>query len=331
LKANDNVDLELQVSFTSFTNDHDIQISSELAGTNCVVSTYDEEFKRDVEVQLIPERTGNLMLYGWVLPSTSSFTLKVTLSGKVPADATGQNITLIRISELSLGSQIGTPYKLERPLINPQEVTSQITSVRSDLQTFKQTIVDQASTGVDTSQASGKATEAENALNKADSLKSTSFSQAITQVETARTAIQNGYTLLDKATAQFEIDQVEQTMAEVESMVTYFTTNRSVSQTDPRLIAITNKYDLASQSVSSAHDLVTAGNYLNGKAKAVEAARYANDAYNLSTVLKTELGEGGFGLPGINPLFLALGLGIVVIGVVGYFAYRKFFHWDELG
>ncbi|MDD1673609.1 MAG: hypothetical protein LUP99_04285, partial [Methanomicrobiales archaeon] len=65
--------------------------------------------------------------------------------------------------------------------------------------------------------------------------------------------------------------------------------------------------------------------------KAVEASQYADDAYNLSTAMKTDIGEGGFGLPGINPLFLALGISVIVMGVVGYFAYRKFFHWDEQG
>jgi hypothetical protein len=330
LKPNDNVNLELQISAASFSNDHDIQITSHLTGISCVVTTYDEEFKRDVEVQVIQERTGNMMLYGWVLPPKSSFTLKVTFNGKVPADYTGQNISLIQISELSSGSLVGTPYKLERRLVNPQEIASQITNVRTDLQTFKQTIVSQASSGIDTSQASAKAVEAENALNKADSLKSTSFSQAITQIDTARTAIRDGNNLLEKAGAEYEINQVEQTMAEVESMVSYFTVNRSVSQTDSRLVAITNKYDLASQTISSANDLVSSGNYLNGKAKAAEAAKYANDAYDLSTALKTELGEG-IGLPGINPMFLILGLGVIVIGVVGYFAYRKFYHWDELG
>jgi hypothetical protein len=249
----------------------------------------------------------------------------------VPSTASG-NVTLLQIRELSGESVVsGSEYKIERSVVNPAEITSLITSARTELQSYKDTIATQGGLGVDITAASSKATEADNALAAADSLKSSSFSQASAKITTARTAIQDGYKLLDKAGAQFEINQVEQTMTQVESMVTYFTTNRSISQTDSRLIAITNKYDMASQSISSANDLVSSGNFLNGKAKAIEAARYADEAYNLSVALKTELGEGGFGLPGINPLFLVLGIGIIVIGVAGYFAYRKFFHWDELG
>jgi hypothetical protein len=330
LKANDNVNLELEMSVSGFSSSHDFQISGDLTGTSCVVSSYNEEITQYENVLVDQDRAGNWILLGWVLPTHSSFVLKITYSGKVPATSS-RNVTLVRISELSAGAVVGTPYVLERQMVNPQEVTSQITSVRSDLQALKQTITTKAGQGVDTSEASAKANEADSALAKADSLKSSSFSQALTQIDLARTAITNGYTLIDKAEAQQEIDQVEETMSEVESMVTYFTVNRSISQTDSRLIAITTKYDLASQSISTANDLVAAGNYLNGRAKAAEASKYANDAYNLSEVLKKEIGEGGISLPGINPLFLVIGIGVIAIGVVGYFAYRKFFHWDELG
>ncbi|MDD1677829.1 MAG: hypothetical protein LUO93_01425 [Methanomicrobiales archaeon] len=332
LRANDNVKVELEISMGTFTATHDLQFSSDLNSTVLIAEMYNDETKQYDPIQVTQDRSGKWFILGWLLPSDRSFIVRISFSGTVPSAVTGGNLSVVSISELSGGAVVsGSEYKLERQVINPQEVTSQMTSVRADLQTFKQTIVTQGSTGVDTSAASGKVTEAENALTKADSLKSTSYSQAIVQLDAARNAIKDGYILLDKAGAQHEIDQVEQTMSQVESMVTYFTVNRSISQTDSRLVAITNKYDLASQSISSAHDMVNAGNYLNGKAKALEAAKYANDAYNLSTTMKTELGEGGIALPGINPMFLVLGIGVIAIGVVGYFAYRKFFHWDELG
>jgi hypothetical protein len=330
LKANENVNLELQLSIGSFTSTHFLQFSSDLTDTNLVVQRYHEDTGQYENIQVDLDRTGKWILYGWLLQSDNSYVLQLSFSGRVSSSASG-NITLIRISELSGESVVsGSDYIIHGQVVNPQEITSQISNVRTELQKFKDDITSQGSTGIDVTAASNKAKEAENALAEADSLKSSSYTQAAAKISTARTAIQDGNTLLEKAGAEYQIHQVERTMADVESMVSYFTVNRSVSQTDSRLIAITNKYDLASQSISSANDLVSSGNYLNGKAKAAEAAKYANDAYNLSTTLKTELGEG-IGLPGINPMFLALGLGVIVIGVVGYFAYRKFVHWDELG
>jgi hypothetical protein len=333
LKSNDNVKVELEMSLVSVTSSHDFQFASDLTGTICVVDRYNDEASQYETLQLDRDRSGNWILLGWILPTQdSSLVLRVTFTGKVPETSSTTNITLLRISELAAGSTVaGGEYILERPVANPQEITATISSVRTDLQKLKQTITTQAGAGVDTSPAASKATEAENALNKADSLKSTSFSQAQAQITSARTAIESGYSLLDKAGAQAEIDTVEKTMAEVEDMISYFTNNRSISQTDTRIVAITNKYDLASQSLSSANDMVNTGNYLGGKAKAVEASKYANDAFNLSTSMKAEIGEGGLPLPGINPLFLVVGIIVVVIGVAGYYAYRRFFHWDELG
>jgi len=332
LKAGDNVRIDLEVSIAVFTASHDFQLASDLTGTACTIETYNSEINQYQALQVDKDRSGNWIILGWVLPSDSSFVLKVTFTGKVPDTTSSQNLTLLRISELSAGSTVsGGEYKIERRVINPQEMASQITSVRSDLQQLKTKITAEAGAGIDTSPASTKANEAETAVNKADSLRITSISQAQTQIDLARTAIKDGYTLLDKAAAQTEIVKVESTMSQVDSMVTYFTTNRSIEKTDSRLVAITNKYDLASQTLSSANDMVTSGNYLGGKAKAVEASRYADEAFNLSTSLKAELGEGGISVPGINPLFLVLGIGIIVIGVGGYFAYKKFFHWDELG
>ncbi len=330
LKANDNVQMDLEISISSFSSSRSLQFSSDLTGTSCILSRYHEDTGQTENIQAVQDATGKWRVPGFMLMSEDSYVLQATFSGKVASTASG-NVTLIRITELAGESSTGSEYTLVRQVINPQEITTQIASVRTDVQTFKQVIVTQGGTGIDTSAASAKATEAENALAAADTLKSTSFSQASAKITAARSAIQDGYTLLDKAGAQYEIGQVEQTMTEIDTMVTYFTTNRSISQTDSRLVAITNKYDLASQSLSSAHDLLNGGNYLNSKAKAIEAEKYAQESYNLSRMLKADLGEGGIGLPGVNPMFLILGLGVIVIGVVGYFAYRKFFHWDELG
>lgn len=333
LLSNEQVQVSLDILLTSFSNSNDLVVSSSLKNQELTVQTYSDEMDRYIEIQTDVDRFGNWIIFGWVLPSDKSFTIQVLLKGTVPETTTTKTITLIQVVEKSGGANVfGSEYRLERRIVNPQEITSQITTLRSDAQKLKQNITTVASTGIDGSQALTKVNDAEKALNSADSLKASNFTQAQNYIETARNAIKDGYNLLDKARAQYEIDKVERTLSDVESMIKYFTTNRSMSTTDPRVVAITNKYDIASQSISSANDFLTSGNYISAMSKAAEATKYANEANNLSSTLKKDLGEGGgIALPGISPLFIMIGIGVVIIGAVGIFLYRKFFRWDELG
>ncbi|MDD1672750.1 MAG: hypothetical protein LUO82_07100, partial [Methanomicrobiales archaeon] len=303
LKAYDPVKIELEMSFVGLSASHDIQFASDLKNTTCVVQTYNEEIQQYSDIQIDRDRVGNWILYGWVLPSDTSIILKVDFEGTVPAVSSSQNITLLHITEQAGGTTVlGGEYIIERKIINPLEIADQITRVRADSQYLKQNITAIAATGADTSAALAKFNDAQNALNKADSAKSSNITQAQNQLDTASTAITDGYSLLEKAGAQYEIKNVEQTLSQVESKIEYFTVNRSISKTDSRVLAITNKYDLASQSISSANDMIKSGNYIGAKGKAIEAGRYADEAQNLSLAFQKEIGEGGFGLSGINPL-----------------------------
>ncbi|MDH7593536.1 MAG: hypothetical protein QHG99_04165 [Methanomicrobiales archaeon] len=331
LRSNEKVTLAFEVKFASFSSKHDLMITSELKNQECTAQTYNTELQRYVDVQLDKDRSGNWIAYGWVLPSDSSFTLQISLKGTVPDITVTRNITLFMLSETSGGVTVsGGEYKLEKRVVNPAEISTQITGVRSQLQQLKNNISVTAAKGANVTEAQKKYSEAESALTRADSLKTTNFGEAQTQLENARTAITSGQSLLEKATVLNEMEKVEMTMAQVNEMITYFKENRSISVTDSRLVAITNKYDLASRSLSSANNLISTGAYAAAGSDVQQASRFADEAMNLSQSLREEIGEGGLPIS-INPLYIIAGVIIVVIAIGGYFAYQKFFRWDELG
>lgn len=331
LRSNEQVTIVLEVRFASFSTNHNLEIFSNLKDQNLSVERYDPVVDVYHKLTVEQQSATNWLIMGWILPTDSSFSLRMTMSGVVPTVTTTQNITLLMLSETSAGITVsGGEYKLERRVVNPAEISTQITNVRSELAQLKNNISVTAAEGANVTEAQKKYAEAETALNRADSLKTTNFGEAQTQLENARAAISAGQSLLEKAIVLYEMGKVDTTMGQVSEMITYFKVNRSISTTDSRIVAITNKYDLASQSLSSANDLIGTGAYMAARSKVQQASGFADEAMNLSVALREEIGEGGFSI-GINPLFIVAGIVIIIIAIGGYFAYKKFFRWDELG
>jgi len=119
----------------------------------------------------------------------------------------------------------------------------------------------------------------------------------------------------------------------VDGLITEFQVNDSLQTSDSRLVAIINKRDLAAQAISSANDQFTTGQYDTARADATNGLSLANQAWNLSLSLKTELGQG-FQFPGLPnlssllPIFIVV---VVVLLVIGVIVYRRRTRWDELG
>jgi cell division septum initiation protein DivIVA len=335
LKIGDNIEVTLKLYIEgSFPMDHDIWFSTDLKDASVQAFDITDETIPPLTMQIVYEANPlvkSWILNGFILGGKDSHYAKILLSGKVPDVQGSSNITVIKVSEASGYNEIKSLYNISREIVNPALIDSKIQEVKTDIDALKSMIDEKGSAGVDISAATQKYNDAVNAWNQAKNLKSSDISSAQNALTQAGQLVIDGQNQLNIADAQNEIDTADHTLDQVNELVTYFTINRSISISDSRLVPITTKYDLASSKIGDAKTSLAQNDYIGAKAKAVEANNLANDAYNLSTSLKTEIGEGGIGLPGINPLFLILGIGIIVIGVVGYFAYRKFFHWDELG
>jgi hypothetical protein len=335
LNIGDNVQVTLKLFIEgSYPIDQDIWISTDLKDVSVQAFDVTDETIPPLTMQIAYEANPLIkawILNGFILGGKDSHYAKILISGTVPDIQGSSNITVVKVSEASGYNEIRSLYNISREIVNPAVIDSKIQEVKTDIDALKSMIDERGASGVDITAATQKYNDALTAWNQAKSLKSSDISSAQNSLTQAGQLVTDGQNLLNSADAQNEIDKADHTLDQVNEMVTYFTVNRSISISDSRLVPITTKYDLASSKISDAKTSLAQNDCIGAKAKAVEAENLANDAYNLSTSLNTEIGTGGISLPGINPLFLLFGIGVIVIGVVGYFAYRKFFHWDELG
>jgi hypothetical protein len=221
-------------------------------------------------------------------------------------------------------------YKKEMSISNPATLTLKIQQKEADLLALRKSLDEKIRLGIDTSEAETKYKAAQTAINSAKSAPTASAGN--TYLTNAQTYITEATNLADKAWAQHDLSAAEQQVKEVDSQIKYFTVNRSMGS-DSRVAVIVSKYEAASTSLSTAKNTFNQGNYIDARRQAGDTSNKAMEAYNLSTQLRADIGEGGLSLNflgGIIPYIV----GILVIGAIaagGYFLYKKKFKWDELG
>jgi len=254
--------------------------------------------------------------------------------GVVPSSFTSGDIILVRALELdSSSNQVGAPVFKNGTVINPEAMRATLNNVKAKLVTLKADIDAKEALGVDTTAARAKYQAASSALDTAATNIISSPTTVQSLLDTATSNINNANAALDQAWAQESLNLVKVKIASVEGLIKEFTVNRSLKLSDSRLVPITNKFDLAVTSKNDAQVSFDQGTYTTARSDASEALGYANDAWNLSVDLKTEL-DKGFSLPGLPDLgaFLPILLvAAVVLIIAGIIIYRKKTQWDELG
>jgi hypothetical protein len=255
-------------------------------------------------------------------------------NGAVPTSFTSGNIILARALEVdSQSNQVGAGVYVNGTVINPEALQTELDSVKAKLADLKSAITEKTSMNVDVTAAQQKYDTASDALDTAaiDIISSPTSVRSL--LDTATTSINDAYTALDQSWAVYSIQEAMTKVGSVDGLINEFTVNDSLKTTDSRLVAIINKRDLAAQAISNANDLFTAGSYTSARGKAADGLILANQAWNLSLDLKTELGQG-FSLPGLPNLgaFLPVIIVVLIVAVIaGVIIYRKKTQWDELG
>jgi hypothetical protein len=258
--------------------------------------------------------------------------LTATVQGKAPNLTSSSTITAMRIQEVDENMAVVSngEYKKEMSISNPATLTLKIQQKEADLLALRKSLDEKIRLGIDTSEAETKYKAAQTAINSAKSAPTASAGN--TYLTNAQTYITEATNLADKAWAQHDLSSAEQQVKEVDSQIKYFTVNRSMGS-DSRVAVIVSKYEAASTSLSTAKNTFNQGNYIDARRQAGDTSNKAMEAYNLSTQLRADIGEGGLSLNflgGIIPYIV----GILVIGAIaagGYFLYKKKFKWDELG
>jgi len=277
---------------------------------------------------------------GWELSYPESSTeggvkVKFTLTdGVVPPLFPSGDIILMRALELDTQSlQVGAGVYKNGTVINPEALQTQINNMKARLAEIKTTIDEKSALGVDTTAALQKYNSAKADLDSATVKLASSPGEVNALITRAGNAGLEASEALDRSWADMTIQQADAMITSVDGLLTEFKVNRSLKDSDTRLVPIINKYDLAARSLSSAKNLFDQKSYPAVRSDAGQSLTYATDAWNLSLELKTEL-DKGFALPGLPNLgaFLPVLLIIVVVAVIaGVIIYRRKMHWDELG
>jgi hypothetical protein len=261
--------------------------------------------------------------------------VKFTLTdGVVPALAPSGDIILVRAQELDSSSNpVGASVTKNGTVINTEALKPQIDAMKAKLAELKASIDEKSDLGVDTTVAQQHYDAAKAALDSATIKLDTSPAEVNGLLTQAGTAGLEAMDALDQEWAAMTIQQADDMITSVNGLVTEFKVNDSLKETDPRLVPIINKYDLAARSLSDAKNSFDQKAYPAVRSDAAQSLGYANEAWNLSLSLKQEMGKG-FALPGLPNLgaFLPILLvAVVILVIAGVIIYRRKMHWDELG
>lgn len=262
-------------------------------------------------------------------PSSSDLKVRVTLEGVVPEVSTTTDKTILRIRQLDSNDGVRSDdYILTQTVINPAEVSANIITTKSDLQAFKTAIDAAKEDGVDTSAVDAKYNAAQTALQSAEAA-GDNIASAQSYLSTARTAITDGEALLQRDIVQHAITSAESTLAEIDAVLDYFTTNKSMGS-DSRVVLLASKRQSVKNQIDTAK-----GNFDTNNLALAETQ--ADDALAEGKVVLAEardLQEEVESIPVVvdpGKPYLWIVLGAIAIIVVGFVIMKKRNVWDELG
>ena len=287
-----------------------------------------------VNNQGIPKssNTRYLRLLGWDLayPDTNEVAIDYALSGKVPTVTETTDVAIFRLRQLDVNGNVpsGGELLIERSVINPGDVDKTRDLRKEQLGELRTSIDEYTALGVNVADAERLYNEAD---EKIDQSKTSSYSQANVLLIDAGNLIDQAEASLEDAYSSQLIADAQVTIDSVNSDISYFVNNRSMSG-DTRVTAIQNKVSLAETQMSQAKDFRDNKDYYQSRLNANEAQLTANEALTLSTELREEIGEGGL-LPDFSGLgyYALIIVVVVVIAGIGFVVYRRYNKWDELG
>ena len=276
--------------------------------------------------------------YDLSYPTTNYASVSLQFSmtaGTIPTTFPSGPVILTQVTEVDPSSnQVGSAVFVNGTVISQEALQTQLTTLQTKLAGLKSDIDARNALGVDITSAQAKYSSASSTLDTASVDISSDPTKVQSLLDQASSVIDQGEAALDQAWADRSLQQAKAMLASVDGLINEFTVNDSLKTSDPRLAVIINKRDLAAQAITNANDLFTTSQFTSARTKASDGLSLANQAWNLSLDLKTELGSGGFALPGLPnlaPLLPYIIVILVILGIGGFLIYRKKTRWDELG
>jgi hypothetical protein len=311
---------------TTFNPNHDLEAYTELV---------DPKWDYTILVNeqgMLKQRSGQYVrLSGFELeyPDTNDVTVDYVVIGKVPVVTQTSDVVLYRLRQVDVNGNVpaGAELIIERTVINPGDV-DKIRELREEKIKELRTAIDEyTALGVNVVQADQLYQQAK---EKIEQSKTAGYSKANVLLTDAGNVIKEAEGSLEKAYAGKLIDVAQVTIDAVNSDISYFINNRSMSG-DARVTAIQNKVALSETQVSQAKDFRDHDDYYQSRLKANEAQLTANEAHSMSTELRENIGEGLIpDIKGLGP-YAIIFVAVVIVAGIGYALYRRRTKWDELG
>lgn len=294
----------------------------------------------DVENAREPVNGKTLDLSGFELSYQSSVEeiIKVTLEGNAPTVDTTTEKIVLSVKEIDSNGNTVSSSAVEKKalVINTGDVTKIVSEKNTNLQSLQSHIDEKSAMGIDTSAAESYYNDAQSKVSTATSRPANQYTDALTDLTAAQTAIDAGEVALELAWAENEVANARIPISNTDAIIAWFKGNQSTAN-DAQLSAIVAKREVAVNYISNADDAITSGNYEQARTKAAEAFAKGNESYTEALARQKQL-MSGWQLPGLPSLpklpggiFLIIGVIVVVLVVVGVIIYRKRSRWDELG
>lgn len=263
-------------------------------------------------------------------PSSTDLKVRVSLEGVVPDVSATSDQTVMRIRQLDSDDDVRANGEelFTKKVINPAEVQTEIASAKAELQTFKSELDTAKAEGVDTSEVETKYNAAQASIQSAEAAGNNAAS-AQSNLNSAKTAIADGQALLERAVVRHAITSADATLAEIDGVLDYLTTNRSMGS-DSRVVLLSSKRQSVKNQIDTARANFDTNNLALAESQAQDALAEAKIVLAEARELKEEVESiPVFVDPGKPYLWIVIGA--IAIIVVGFIIMKKRKAWDELG
>lgn len=257
----------------------------------------------------------------------SKRTLQVSFSGWTPDVSRITNVTVLSIRELDTTENRIEPTQkfIYTALAIDCDCVVYCYGYTDNPDTLLEPLGDRireaTASGVDTSAAEEKYNEARRDIASARARPETQYAEAYNDLDTAKAAISDGETALDKAWAESEIANAQAPINNTDAVIAWLKGNSSTAN-NPDLAQIIAERDVAANYLSAANDEIANGNYSAAREKAQEAWRKRNESYTGVLEYQDEcMGCGGVPFP-IKVYFFA-GIGVFVLFIAGIFLWMR--------
>jgi hypothetical protein len=331
---------EFTVLFSSsggytFDNDHVLVLDTELDNPTWTYSLVMDGIENPSKTVTGP----NIRLSGWELsyPSDREISLKGKMMGTAPVVETSMNKTVIRIREVDDRNSVisGTESVTKRMVLNPSSISQGVNAQDATVADFKARIDSLAAAGVDVAAVQAKCGQAEAYIKDAKATSDTVKAQ--TDLTSAARLIEELKTAVPALEAQKSINDAQASIDQTEDLIGYFKENKSMGS-DARLMPIIASWDIASERLTAAKDLNSAGKYEEATRKANEAREKGNEVLANAQALRENVDKNPFAAIGgmfsnLAGMAMTIGIviGVVVLVIVGIVLFRRRRRWDELG